>query len=141
MKEMTAAAILQRLTVERDTLAEREAAAIRALETLGARIEQLEADLERESQLGGDAAREIERLFAEEEDLVAARDGHDSAQADADEAARAAATALGGVYGKPIHYRHPECVAARRVSGRTVELRFDHVVEREGFLTGRKRNQ
>ncbi|MDG1210341.1 MAG: chromosome segregation protein SMC [Paracoccaceae bacterium] len=93
-EEMTAAAILQRLTVERDTLAEREAAAIRALETLAARIEQLEADLERESQLGGDAAREIERLFAEEEELVAARDGHDNAQAEADEVARGAASAL-----------------------------------------------
>lgn len=87
-EEMTAAAILQRLTVERDALAEKEATAREALSRLASRIEQLERDLEREVQLQGDAGGMIERLLAEEEDLVAAREGHDEAQAGADVAAR-----------------------------------------------------
>ncbi|MEM7269540.1 MAG: AAA family ATPase, partial [Pseudomonadota bacterium] len=93
-EEMTAAAILQRLTVERDTLAEREVAARESLERLAARLIQMEEDLEREGQLGADASAEIERLHAEEESLIAARSGHDAAQVAADEAARTAAAAL-----------------------------------------------
>ncbi|MGB0505738.1 MAG: chromosome segregation protein SMC, partial [Pikeienuella sp.] len=93
-EEMMAAAILQRLQVERDTLEEREAAAHEALNRLGARLEQLERDLEREAQLQGDAAGMIEALLAEEEELVAAREGHDEAQAGADETARTTASAL-----------------------------------------------
>lgn len=45
-------------------------------------------------------------------------------------AERAAVTALGGVYGCDVRYRHPECVRVRRLSGKRIELRFDHVIER-----------
>lgn len=45
-------------------------------------------------------------------------------------AQRAATTALGGVYGRDVHYRHPECISARQVSGTAIELRFEHVVTR-----------
>ncbi|MGB0926617.1 MAG: chromosome segregation protein SMC [Pikeienuella sp.] len=92
-EEMTAAAILQRLTVERDALAEKEAAAREALTQLVGRIEQLERDLEREVQLQKDAGGMIARLLAEEEDLIAARAGHDDAQAAADKEARETADA------------------------------------------------
>ena len=93
-EDMTAAAIMQRLGVERDQLAEREQAARDAVARLAARIEQLENDLERETQLQGDAEEVIARLLAEEEELVAAREGHDDAQKAADASAREAADAL-----------------------------------------------
>ena len=90
-EEMTAAAILQRLTVERETMDERAAAAKRALEELAARAAQLETDLERERQLGLDAAEVIARLEAEEAALMQARAGADAAQAEADAKSAAAA--------------------------------------------------
>ncbi|MEM7546809.1 MAG: chromosome segregation protein SMC [Pseudomonadota bacterium] len=93
-EEMTAAAILQRLTVERDQLEEREAAAVEMLDRLSARIGQLEQDLDRETQLQGDAEAVIARLLEEEEELVAARAGHDAAQEAADSAARTASDEL-----------------------------------------------
>lgn len=45
-------------------------------------------------------------------------------------AQRAARTALGGVYGQDIAFRHPECMAVKRLSSRRLELRFAQVVER-----------
>ncbi len=93
-EDMTAAAIVQRLHVERDQLAEREANAVQTLERLGARIDQLEKDLERETQLQADAEEVIARLLSEEDTLVAARAGHDEAQKAADAASRSAAETL-----------------------------------------------
>ena len=46
---------------------------------------------------------------------------------------RAAAAALGGVYGRDVKFRHPDCTAARRKSSRRIELHFDHVDERLHF--------
>jgi hypothetical protein len=43
---------------------------------------------------------------------------------------RAASAALGGVYGKDVKFRHPNCVAARRQSAKRIELVFDDVDER-----------
>ncbi|QIE56841.1 chromosome segregation protein SMC [Pikeienuella piscinae] len=88
-EEMTAAAILQRLAVERDRLSEREAEAQGALDRLAARIAQIEGDLARETELQQEAAEVIERLLAEEETLIAARAGHDEAETAADRRARA----------------------------------------------------
>jgi len=45
-------------------------------------------------------------------------------------AERAAATALGGVYGRPVDYRHPECVSAKKVGPNAVDLKFANVVGR-----------
>lgn len=49
-------------------------------------------------------------------------------------AQRAADTALGGVYGRDIPFRHPECAEARQVAAAAVELRFDHVVTRLDYV-------
>ncbi|MFN3262383.1 MAG: AAA family ATPase [Pikeienuella sp.] len=93
-EEMVAAAVLQRLAVERDRLKEREAEAGAALQALAARAAQIARDAEREAQLRADAGGMIEKLEAEEEALIAARAGHDEAAKAADEAARAASARL-----------------------------------------------
>lgn len=93
-EELTASAILQRLTVERDRLTEREAEAKSALTRIISAIGQIESDLEREAQLQRDAAGVIDNLLAEEEALIAAREGHDEAMKTADEAAREAGEKL-----------------------------------------------
>ena len=46
---------------------------------------------------------------------------------------RAASIALGGVYGRDVKFRHPDCIAARKKSAKRIELRFDHVDERLHF--------
>ena len=88
---------------------------------------------------GWEAIREIQRQLSHELDGVfvipifeaGLCDGiHISSHGNLLVAQRAAATALGGVYCRPIHYKHPECVAIRKVSGKLLELRFDNVVER-----------
>jgi chromosome segregation protein len=87
-EETIAAAILQRVTVERDTLAEQEKRARAEIEALEARIAQLTKDLEREDALNQDAAQTIERLSQEATELQAAGEGHDDALAAAAQAAR-----------------------------------------------------
>ncbi|EAR52950.1 Chromosome segregation protein [Oceanicola granulosus HTCC2516] len=86
-----AAAVLQRLVVERDGLADEERRAARAIEMLEGRIAQLGRDMERESGLNRDAGETIERLEAEAEALAEAGAGHDErvavAAAEAAEAA------------------------------------------------------
>ena len=93
-EEAIAAAILQRLHVERDTLADQEARAIQAIETLNARIAQLGQDMGREEALNRDAGETIARLQEEAGELEAANDGHDAALATGADAARDAATIL-----------------------------------------------
>ncbi|MFN3210070.1 MAG: chromosome segregation protein SMC [Roseovarius sp.] len=75
-EEAIAAAVLQRLQVGRDTLAEQEEAARDRIETLQARIEQLARDMEREESLNRDAGETIERLEWEAQELAKASDGH-----------------------------------------------------------------
>ena len=75
-EEAIAAAILQRLQVERDTLGEQEARALATIETLGARIQQLTADKEREDALNRDAGETVERLDWEATELGKAAQGH-----------------------------------------------------------------
>jgi len=93
-EESVTAALHQRLAIERDQLAEREARARAEIEALVARARQLSIDLEREETLGRDADGSIERLNAEEAELAAAGEGHDQALAEAQDAARAAAEQL-----------------------------------------------
>ncbi len=87
-----AAAVLQRLQVQRDSLDERQARAIQAIETLTARISQLGHDIEREEALNRDAGDTIERLDREAEEIIAASEGHagelEAAAAEAREAAK-----------------------------------------------------
>jgi sialate O-acetylesterase len=46
---------------------------------------------------------------------------------------RAASAALGGVYGRDVKFRHPNCVSVRRKTARRIELHFEHVDERLHF--------
>ncbi|MWD28213.1 AAA family ATPase [Aquicoccus sp. SCR17] len=93
-EESIAAAVLQRVTVERDQLAEEEARARRTIETLEARIAQLTRDMEREAGLNRDAGETIERLDWEARELAKAGEGHEEKLAAAAEEARAAAQVL-----------------------------------------------
>jgi chromosome segregation protein len=93
-EEQIAAAILSRATVEREALDEAEARAAQAIQTLLARIAQLDRDIERESALNRDAGEVIARLVWEKRELDKAGQGHDdrldlAASATADAAAEA----------------------------------------------------
>ena len=85
--------ILSRATVEREALDEAEARAAQAIQTLLARIAQLDRDIERESALNHDAGEVIARLDWEKRELDKAGQGHDArletASVSADEAAEA----------------------------------------------------
>ncbi|MRU15874.1 chromosome segregation protein SMC [Roseovarius sp. A21] len=93
-EEAIAAAVLQRLQVQRDTLNDQEENARARIETLQNRIEQLGRDIERESGLNRDAGETIERLEWEARELAKAGEGHDEKLANAAEAAREAAQVL-----------------------------------------------
>ncbi len=94
-EEAIASAILQRLSVQRDGLAEQEARARQMIDTLRGRIEQLVRDMEREAGLNRDAGETISRLDWEIEQLVRAHDGHEDKLAEAGELARSAGAVLG----------------------------------------------
>ncbi|NEY89605.1 chromosome segregation protein SMC [Tabrizicola oligotrophica] len=95
-EEAIAAAILQRLMVQRDQLGEQEARARSQIETLKARILELARDAEREAGLNRDAGEVIERLDWEIEQLQRAHDGHEDRLAEAAEVAREASSVLTG---------------------------------------------
>ncbi|MBB5517017.1 chromosome segregation protein [Rubricella aquisinus] len=91
-EEAIAGAVLQRLTVEKDTLDDRENRARRAIERLKQTIQTLERDIEREQTLNKDAGETIDRLDWEERALKEASAG----QEDALRAASAKATEAAG---------------------------------------------
>jgi chromosome segregation protein len=93
-EETIAAAVLQRLNVERDRLADEDARARQEIAALEARIAQMARDMERESGLNRDAGETIEKLDWEEAQIVKAEVGHDERLATAAEAAREAASVL-----------------------------------------------
>lgn len=93
-EEAIAAAILQRLTVQRDALGEQEARARQMIETLRGRIDQLVRDMDREAGLNRDAGETIARLDWEIEQLARAHDGHDDRLQEAAELAREAGATL-----------------------------------------------
>jgi len=93
-EEAIASAILQRLVVQRDGLAEQEARARAMIETLRGRIEQLVRDMEREAGLNRDAGETISRLDWEIEQLARAHEGHEERLVEAAEAAREAGAVL-----------------------------------------------
>ncbi len=78
-EEAIAAALLQRVTVERDSVSDEEKRAIRAIETLTNRIAQLTKDLTREANLNADAGDTIDRLTGEQNELEQAGNGHQDA--------------------------------------------------------------
>ena len=93
-EEAVAAAILQRLAVQRDTLSDQEAQAVRQIETLTGRIAQLGQDIEREASLNKDAGETIARLEWEEGELAKASEGHTEKLDQAGTEAREAANIL-----------------------------------------------
>lgn len=72
-EDAVAAAILQRLMVERDSLQSEADRAEAAVETLTARITQIDRDREREEALNADAGETVERLRLERLELQAAQ--------------------------------------------------------------------
>ncbi len=93
-EEAIAAAVLQRLQVQRDTLKDQEERALSMIETLRARIDQLSHDMDRESGLNKDAGETIERLEWEAREIAKAGEGHDKRLEEAQVAAREAAGVL-----------------------------------------------
>lgn len=93
-EEAVAAAVLQRLAVQRDTLSDQEARAAATIETLTNRIAQLSRDIEREGGLNRDAGETIERLEWETRELTKAGEGQVEALDQASEGAREAASVL-----------------------------------------------
>ncbi|MCU9848507.1 chromosome segregation protein SMC [Defluviimonas sp. WL0024] len=93
-EEAIAAAVLQRLQVQRDTLKDQEARALQTIETLKGRIEQLARDMEREAGLNRDAGETIQRLDWEQAQIAKAAEGQDARLAEAVEAAQDAARVL-----------------------------------------------
>lgn len=93
-EDAIAAAVLQRLTLERDRIdgeAEMLARQIAGLET---QIAQMVADRERETTLDGDAKEVVQRLTAEKGAVEAEAEGHDDLLAEARAAAETSAAAL-----------------------------------------------
>ncbi len=93
-EDAIAAAVVQRLMVQRDTLSDQESRATALIETLQGRIAQLTRDIEREGGLNRDAGETIERLEWEARELGRAGEGHGAALEAAAEAAREAAEVL-----------------------------------------------
>ncbi|GHA59723.1 chromosome partition protein Smc [Amylibacter ulvae] len=93
-EQAIAAAVVQRLQVQRDTLADQEARARETIETLERRIAQLGADITREQGLNKDAEETIKRLDWEKEQIEKASEGHDAKVESANAAARDAASVM-----------------------------------------------
>jgi chromosome segregation protein len=93
-EDAIAAAVVQRLGVQRDTLTDQEARAKETIDALTKRITQLARDIEREAGLNRDAEDTIARLEWEAKELEKAGTGHGSALEAASEAAREAAALL-----------------------------------------------
>jgi chromosome segregation protein len=93
-EEAIAAAVLQRLVLQRGALDDEEARALATIDTLTGRVAQLGRDMEREAGLNRDAGEVIERLEWEVRELARAHDGHEDKLAEAVEAAREAGAVL-----------------------------------------------
>lgn len=93
-EEAIAAAVLQRLQVQRDTLNDQEAQALQTIERLQSRIAQLAKDIEREAGLNRDAGETIDRLEWEARELAKAGEGHPERLQAASDAAQEAAMVL-----------------------------------------------
>jgi chromosome segregation protein len=93
-EDAIAAAVLQRLAVQRDTLSDQDARAQALIETLTGRIAQLSRDIEREGGLNRDAGETIGRLEWEAGELEKASEGHEEKLSAASDAAREAAAVL-----------------------------------------------
>ncbi|MFK7751493.1 MAG: chromosome segregation protein SMC [Sedimentitalea sp.] len=77
-EEAIAAAVVQRLEVQRASLADEEARARQAIDTITAAITQMERDIQREAGLNRDADDTIVQLERETEELREAGNGHEA---------------------------------------------------------------
>ncbi|MBO6774116.1 MAG: AAA family ATPase [Marinibacterium sp.] len=93
-EETIAAAVLQRVKVEKDTLVQEEDRARQTIETLSSRIEQLVKDKDREETLNRDAGETIARLEREAQELEKTGQGHRDRLAEAAELSRESAAIL-----------------------------------------------
>ncbi len=93
-EEAIAAAVVQRLHVQRDTLADEEARLRDTIAVLTQRIGQLARDIEREAGLNKDADETIARLDWEARELTRAGEGHEDRLEATQARARAAAAGL-----------------------------------------------
>jgi chromosome segregation protein len=93
-EETIAAAVMQRLVVQRDTLADQETRALQMIDTLQGRIGQLARDIEREAGLNRDAGETIGRLDWEQGQITKASEGHEARLEAASGTAAEAATIL-----------------------------------------------
>ncbi|MFW2588635.1 chromosome segregation protein SMC [Sagittula sp. SSi028] len=93
-EDAIAAAILQRLMVQRDALSDQEKQAAQRIETLRKRIAQLDQDMSREETLNRDAGETIDRLEWEARELAKASEGHEDKLAEAQDAAHEASDVL-----------------------------------------------
>jgi chromosome segregation protein len=93
-EQAIAGALVQRLSVERDTLRDRAARAEDQIKTLEARAAQLSRDRAREDSLTQDAGETLSRLDWEQMELEKASEGHEERLAAAEEAATEAAAVL-----------------------------------------------
>jgi chromosome segregation protein len=89
-----AAAVVQRLALQRDMMSEQERNAEETIRTLTRRIEQMSKDMERETHLNRDAGETIQQLEWEARELEKAAEGHDEKLADAAMAAQEASSVL-----------------------------------------------
>lgn len=94
-EDAIAAAVVQRLLVQRDTLSDQADRARERIATLTARIEQIDKDAAREAALNRDAGETISTLTWEQTELEKAGNGHAKKLGDAEIAARNAADVLG----------------------------------------------
>ncbi len=95
-EDTIAAAILQRLLVERDSLQAEADRAAATVDTLTNRIAQIDRDREREEALNADAGETVERLRTERTELQAAQDGQDERLDEARNAVTDARSVLAG---------------------------------------------
>ncbi|AMY67616.1 chromosome segregation SMC family protein [Frigidibacter mobilis] len=93
-EEAIAGAVLQRLTVQRDALRDQQDRARALIETLAARLQQIDRDAEREAGLNRDAEETIARLDWEQAQILKAAEGQDERLAEALDAAKEAAAVL-----------------------------------------------
>ena len=140
-EEAIAAAVLQRLTLQRDALGDQETRAQATIDTLKARILQLSRDMEREAGLNRDAGETIARLDWEVAQLVRASEGHDERLSDAAEAAREAAALLGDREGRMAQVTEDAArLAARHQSAQRLLADSRAVLERAEAEASRARD-
>ena len=148
-EEAIASAVYQRLIVERDAIDAEEARAKDAIETLTARLSQLNSDREREAALGHDAEETITSLEWEAKANAEASVGHEGKLAAMDTAAKQAMATLQGEESTldratedlaRLEARH-QALERRFTDARDLDARMARDVENAESAVAKARNQ